>query len=225
MNKAFRSLLLSTVCASIALFSAANARGQRGLWYVQADAGGNITPNADLNNFFGPVAPGSQVKFNGGVRLGVESGYFFTDWFALEGELGLMANNIESISDADVVDATFSNVPFLVNAKFQCPRCGRLTPYIGGGLGGSFSILDSSQITLNGTTLNGTMTDVVFAYQGFAGLRYKINEAMGVGFEFRYFATTSPEWEPEVVIGTASDHLQFGRIQTYAFSLTFDWRF
>src|SRR5206468_1667224 len=124
---------LSTVFAGIALFSPATTQAQRGLWYVKADAGGNITPNADLDNFFGPVAPGSKVQFNPGVRLGVASGYFFADWFSLEGELGVMANNVESITDADTVDATFSNVPFLINARFQCPRCGRLTPYIGGG--------------------------------------------------------------------------------------------
>ncbi len=225
MTNTSRRLLLASACAGLGLFSALTAQAQRGLWYVKADAGGNITPNANLDEFFGPVAPGSKVQFNPGVRLGVASGYFFADWFSLEGEVGVMANNIESITDADVVDATFSNVPFLVNARFQCPRCGRFVPYIGGGLGGSFSILDANQITLNGTTLNGTMTDVVFAYQGFAGLKYKINDSMGVGVEFRYFATTSPSWEPEVVIGTASDQLQFGRIQTYAISLTFDWHF
>ena len=79
---------------------------------------------------------------------------------------------------------------------------------------------------LNGGLLEGYMSTVVFAYQGFAGLRYKINENMGLSLEYRYFATTEPEWEADVVFGPAgSDNVRFGRIESHVFSIAFQFRF
>src|SRR5206468_3514207 len=83
-----------------------------------------------------------------------------------------------------------------------------------GGVGGSAAILDADHITLNGTRLDGSMSDVVFAYQAFAGLRFKISESMGVSVEYRYFAADSPSWKPDVTIGTDTDHVRFGGTQT-----------
>jgi len=225
MKKTLRILVLSGGYFSLALLSAPTTHAQQNSWYLKGDVGGNVTLDTDLKEYFGAVTPGSKVKFDPGVRLGFAAGYFLTDWFAAEGELGVFANNISSITEAEHVDATFSNVPFLVNARFQCPHNGRLTPYFGGGVGGSAAILDADHITLNGTRLDGSMSDVVFAYQAFAGLRFKISESMGVSVEYRYFAADSPSWKPDVTIGTDTDHVRFGGTQTHAVSIAFDWRF
>src|SRR5229473_4885036 len=83
-------------------------------WYFNGDAGGSLTANTDLKEFFGPVTPGSKVKFDPGVRVGASAGYFVTDWFAGEVSFGAAASSISSITDAERVDAVFSNVPFLV---------------------------------------------------------------------------------------------------------------
>src|SRR5205807_9091999 len=114
-----------------------------------------------------------------------------------EGETGVMANNIKSIPGASIEDgATLANVPFLLNARFQLPhgRC-PVTPYIGGGAGGAASILAFNEhVDFGGERLRGEDADVVFAYQAFGGLRYAINENMGLGVEYHYFATTGPTW-------------------------------
>jgi opacity protein-like surface antigen len=196
-----------------------------GRFYVKADLGGNITRDTNLREFFGEDVTGAKVKFDPGYRFGIAAGYELCQFFAVEGEVGSMGNNIKSITGADSLDAAFYNIPFLVNAKLQGPRCWKFRPYLGGGVGGSASVLDVDHIDLNGIHVEGTDGDVVFAYQGFAGFRIAINEAMGVGFEYRYFRADRPTWRADFSAGTGTDRLAFGQAETHAFSVVFDWRF
>ncbi|MDB6109671.1 MAG: surface antigen msp4 family protein [Pedosphaera sp.] len=224
MNKHNRSMFLA-VSSGALLFCFQAAQAQETRFYIRADGGGNWTQDTDLKEFFGPVAPGTKVSFDPGVRFGFAGGYDVTDWFAAEAQVGVFANNIKSVTGASRVDATFSNVPFLLNARFQWPNKSLLTPYIGGGVGGSASTLDADHIDLGGTTLHGSQSTAVFAYQAFGGLRFRLNPRMGLSLEYRYFATGEPEWEADSTFGTTSDRLRFGGAQTHAVSLAFDYRF
>src|SRR5262245_31593097 len=70
-------------------------------FYVKGDVGGTLTSDTDLRDFFGePLAPGSEVKFNPGIRFGIAAGYRVTPWFAVEGETGIMTSEIDSITGA-----------------------------------------------------------------------------------------------------------------------------
>jgi opacity protein-like surface antigen len=195
-------------------------------FYVKTDLGGTLVQDTDLTEFFGPVAPGTKVKFDPGFRAGFTGGYQVTPWFAGEAEIGFMQNQIDFITGADRVhDTWFSNVPFLANAKFQFPNPSPLTPYIGAGVGFTESILSVDQISLGGTSLNGDLYDTEFAYQAFAGLRYRLNERMGLSVEYRYFAAEAPSWRADFTSGTATDTMRFGHTRTHIFSLAFDFRF
>lgn len=200
--------------------------GQSSKFYVKADVGGNITQDTSLSEFFGPVAPNTKVRFDPGVRAGIAGGYQLTDWFAPEVEIGFMENKIDSITGADRVhDSWFANVPFLVNGKLQYPNSSPLTPYAGAGVGFSEALLSVGQIDLGGTSLHGDMNEAVFAWQAFAGLRYKINDQMGLSVEYRYFRADPASWQADFTSGTASDTLRMGRTETHAISLAFDFRF
>jgi len=194
-------------------------------FYVKADVGGNITHETDLREFFGEDVTGAKVKFDPGYRIGVAAGYELCQFFAVEGEIGSMGNNISSITGATDVDAAFYNIPFLVNAKLQGPRCWIFRPYLGGGVGGSASVISSDHIDLDGIHVHGSAGDVVFAYQGFAGFRVAFNQTMGLGFEYRYFRADRPTWRTDFSSGTITDRLAFGQAETHAFSLVFDWHF
>jgi opacity protein-like surface antigen len=196
-----------------------------GRWYVKADVGGNITHDTSLREFFGEDVTGAKVKFDPGYRIGIAAGYELCQFFAVEGEIASMGNNIKDITGADSLDAAFFNIPFLVNAKLQGPKCWKFRPYLGGGVGGSASVISVDHIDLDGIHVEGTDGTVVFAYQGFAGFRVAINEAMGVGFEYRYFRADRPTWRADFSSGTGTDRLSFGQAETHAFSVVFDWRF
>lgn len=225
MKRNIRFMVLASACCAT-LFSLAAARGQVDRLYVKVDAGGQWTLDTGLKEFFGePSAPGSVVKFHPGARVGFTAGYEITDWFAVEGQTGVTANRIDSITGAFVDDATLSNVPFLVNARFQFPNQSPVTPYIGGGLGGSVAVLDADNIIIGSTRLSGTQSAAVFAYQAFGGLRYKLNDRMGLSLEYHYFATTDPEWKADFTFFTPNDRMRFGGTETHAVSIAFDYHF
>ncbi|HET7624483.1 MAG TPA: outer membrane beta-barrel protein [Verrucomicrobiae bacterium] len=223
MKNQFQSLLFLTV-PTIAALSLTTARAQDSRFYVKADAGGQLTLDTHLKEFFGEPVGSAQVKFDPGARVGFVGGYQITDWFSAEGETGVMANNISSIGRGSV-DATFANVPFLLNARFQCPGKCRLTPYFGGGVGGAASVLDADHITFGGTRMHGSDSTAVFAYQAFAGLSYKLNEQMALSLEYHYFATSGADWEADRTFGTGTDHLKFAGTETHAVSIAFTFRF
>src|ERR1051326_7543158 len=221
MKRSFKTFGLFASIGLICL-SPLTSRSQPGP-YFKVDLGGNITRDTDLREYFGTDVTGAKVKFDPGYRLGIGGGYDLCDWFAVEGEIGVMGNNIKTITGADRVDAWFGNTPFLVNAKLQAPRRWLVRPYVGGGVGGSASVLDIDHIDLNGVTVHGTDATVVFSYQGFAGLRVALNPNMGLGVEYRYVWADKPTWHADFAADTDTDRLSFGRSETHVFSVVFDW--
>jgi opacity protein-like surface antigen len=221
--KTYQSVVTLGLCAGA--FCAGVARANTG-FYAGADAGGLLTLDTRVKEFVGPVDPGTKVKLDPGFRLGLHGGYRLCDWFSLEGETGVMANNIKSITGADLNgDATLANVPFLLNARFELPhgKC-PITPYFGGGAGGSATIMSfQHHIDFNGTTLHGSDSDVVVAYQAFGGVRYAINDHMDVGVEYHYFATTGASWSVNGV-GTPNK-IGLAGVQSHAVTAAFNYRF
>lgn len=195
--------------------------------YVGADLGGVVTHDVSVNEFFGPIS-GTKAHLDPGVRVGFVGGYQLCDWFSVEGETGVMANTIDSIDGGSVSGyASLDNVPFLANVRLQLPpHRFPVSPYIGGGAGGSASIIDfRDNVTLNGVSGSGSAATVVFAYQAFAGLRWAINDNMGIGVEYHYFVTTGSDWRFDNTFGTETDHIRFSGVQSHAASIAFDYRF
>ncbi|HWD91345.1 MAG TPA: porin family protein [Verrucomicrobiae bacterium] len=246
MKKPCHSIVLAGICASVLGIGHAVAQsGQPAMqqdtttlsddyrwsrtsgFYLGADAGGALTSDTRVKEFFGPVDPGTKVRLDPGVRFGVVGGYKFNQWFGLEGETGVIANNIKSITGATIDgNADLANVPFLLNARFELPHghC-PVTPYFGGGAGGAASVISMDRhIELNDVRLSGNDAALVFAYQAFAGLRYAITDRIGLGLEYHYFATTGPTWRADAS-GTDTDHLRFLGVQSHTISVAFDFRF
>lgn len=221
-------LALAGSCAAVCVWcvSAPNANAQGSGFYVKGDVGGNFTSDVTVKEFFGVPLLGTKLELDPGIRAGIAGGYQVTDWFAAEAELGFMINEISSVGGAGYVhDATLSNVPFLVNAKFQYPmkRC-PVTPYAGVGAGFSESIFDADALRIGTVVLSGSDATTVFAWQAFAGMRYEINERMGLAVEYRYFEADSASWDADT-FHTVSDTFALGRTHTHNVSLAFDFRF
>ena len=209
----------------VALLSPSPAQAQWGRVYTKVDLGGTVVADTELKEFLGPVASNSTVEFDPGFRFGIAMGYQVTDWFSGEVETGYMYNSIASITDSSGLDASYSNVPFLVNGRLQWPNRSRLTPYCGAGVGFTASLLDANYITVGDVTLVGSETEFVFAWQAFAGLRYQFNDNMGLSVEFHYFWADSTEWTVDVTYGTFSNKIRFGDTQTYVATIAFQYRF
>jgi opacity protein-like surface antigen len=195
-------------------------------FYFRFDAGGNLTETTDLEKFYGPVAPGSEVEFNPGLRLGFGGGYRLTEWLAGEVDLGLIQNTIDSMTDAEEADAFLGQFPVMVNLRLQLPNRSIFTPYAGIGAGFSTLMLDADPIIANNVYVHGTDWDLVFAYQGFAGVRCALNENMGLAIEYRYVGSEGPDFNSDWDYGFDGDNgVSFGRLRSHCFSLAFELRF
>jgi opacity protein-like surface antigen len=224
MKTSFRFVLRLAVCC-VALLTLVSAQAEKNHFYVDGEIGGAVTVDTQLKEFFGPVLPNSEVTFDPGPWLGLRGGYGVTDWFDAEVETGFVANRIKSITGATETDAVLTNIPLLLNARFHCPALHRVSPYFGGGLGLSTTILSGDDLVIGGTAMEGSVAGVVFAYQAFAGLHFAINDRMGISVEYHYFATTASEMTANVTVGTLSDTVQLGGTATHAATIAFNYRF
>src|SRR5947209_5656491 len=101
MKKQSQSAIVLGLCAGAAL-CVNSAHAQSDHVYIRADAGGVVTMDTRVKEFFGPVPSGTRVELDPGVRFGFTGGFQVTDWLAVEGQTGIFANRIKSISGADI---------------------------------------------------------------------------------------------------------------------------
>ena len=227
------------VCVVMLFFAWSTAHGQEHGFYFKGDLGGALTQDADLKVRFpktiaqetGIVSAARPVRFDSGARLGLTAGYQITEWFAAEAELGAFVNTIRQGGTSEVFgglvvrDSTYANVPLLFNLRLQYPNQSRWSPYIGGGLGVSAAILNLTAYASNITQdifvgVRTTDATAVFAYQGFAGLRYRLSDHTGLSLDYRYFVAQRPGWDDDY-----GSSITFGATQTHALSVAFDWSF
>src|SRR6266478_10032495 len=215
------SLIAMAAIGGLALFVTLPGFSQVPRFYLTGGIGPAFTEETSLREFNGPVT-GTKVRFETGFQFRITAGYQITDWLAAELESGVTYNEIRSITGAIEADGSLVNAPLLANLVIQCPKKSRFTPFIGGGIGGSTAVLDAHDIILgNGNGVNGNQSDEVFAYHGFAGLRYHITEQMSVSLAYRYFGTTAPTWEADFGPG----RVRFGDNQTHSVTAAFTYSF
>ena len=223
MKPKIRRVTVARVCVLALAASTIAVRSQEpatGL-YLTGGFGPALTEDTNVKEFFGPVS-GSKVRFDTGVRFSIGVGYQFNEWLGTEFDTGFIFNSVKSVGSSPDADFSVSHAPFLANVVFQCPRTAPLVPFFGVGAGFAASEIDIDRFTLGGTTVTGRETDVVYAYQGFAGVRYEFNDQFGAGLTYKYFGAGEPEWESS--IGT-SGKIRFGRTSSHSMLVTFTYRF
>ncbi len=196
-------------------------------FYCKFDGGAAWLESTDVKDFFGSVPPDTRVDFDVGPRFGLTLGYNVTDWFAAELDTGFMANSIKNLTAATDIDANVYTVPFMANVRFQLPNRSLITPYIGAGAGANSSVLDVGHIEYYGTYFSGSASDVVFAFQAFAGFRVAINRNMGLGLEYHFIHSEAPSYEVDYgyAYNIYSDHVTFGEMNMHVAAIRFDITF
>jgi opacity protein-like surface antigen len=179
--------------------------------YVSIDAGVNLVPDVDVTLRDPLVTVTGQFEFDPGVRFGVAGGYRFTPIFAAELETGFIYNELK-----DNDDITLSHIPFLANAVFRFENSTPLIPFMGVGAGGIASFFDIDNDDFDEDESDG---DVVFAWQAFAGLHYKINDHMSAGITYKYLGADGPEFD---IQGTG---VEFDTVHNHSILASFNWAF
>jgi opacity protein-like surface antigen len=205
------SVLFAFACAGLLLAGRANAAQG---FYFNAGAGVALAEDVKLKEFFGPA--GNHLDFDPGVRFTASGGYNFNDFVGLEGETGWIYNDIQH------VDASLSHVPMMANVVFRYdrPDC-KLVPYAGAGLGGDVSIIWLDHVTGNGVIADGSEGALQFAWQAFAGVRYRFNPAMSIGAGYRYYSVEGASWD----FAGFDNSIRVGRANVHSILVEFNMKF
>lgn len=219
----FHSIMLVSV---ITLTQAPDGFAQQDRFYMKADAGVVAAKDVALNEFLGPIPANAQISLDPGVRLGFRAGYGFTDWFAGEIETGIIANNIDDISGVATteVNGTFAKIPLMLNGRINLPNKYRVSPYVGAGAGVASTILTANDIVVAGNGMNGSVTDVVFVWQAFAGFRIALGEKTGLNVGYHYLNAAPSDMRTEDSLPTG-DRIRLGRSESHAITVGFEWSF
>ena len=169
--------------------------------YVNVDAGPSFLHDVKIKD-----AGGARAKFDVGLRSDISVGYRFSESCAGEIETGLIWNSVRRIGTTvppptpggggyaayQRGDADLYQIPLLANALYfvRCPKLSALQPYVGVGVGGIATVLDSE---FPAGDVNDT--DFTFAYQAFTGVKYACTDRISIGAAYKFLGTLDHHWE------------------------------
>lgn len=170
------------------------ARGQN--FYLTADAGVALAQDVSIDRFLVPTR-GAKVELDPGVRLSVAGGYNFNNYIGAQIETGIIYNEVDRVQHGGSMDASLGHVPLLADIVLRCDRPeSKWVHYLGAGLGGDVSIISVDHVRApNGVIVDGDGSTVVFAWQAFTGVRYKLAENLSVGGAYKFFWADGASWD------------------------------
>jgi opacity protein-like surface antigen len=177
--------------------------------YGWAEFGGAVIPDLDgrldITSGTGTTRSDVNLKLSPGFSVNGGLGERLSDWLAVEVQGGFLYHNVDEIDVANSgfrsIDASLLQVPIYFNFVFELPLQSRLTPYAGVGAGAMINWLDiDDQFATGGAepvSVDGSSTEINFAFQAFAGARLSLGERGAVELTYRFMAAGSPTWSLE----------------------------
>ena len=157
----------------------------------------------------------SSLSVNPGIRFNFNMGYRPVDWFAVEFAPGIIWNSLNTYtvqyqgtlndpannqvagdagSLAVQTQGGYYQVPLVVNFIFRIPTDSPWVPYVGGGVGASYSYLNITNIKYSPYGINQSISSTdgscwSLAYQAIGGFDYQINENVSLGAKYIFTGT------------------------------------
>jgi opacity protein-like surface antigen len=105
------------------------------------------------------------------------------------------------------MDATLTQVPFLVSGTLQYQNQTPFTPFVSLGAGAAATAINVDEARLGATSLDGSDYAFVFAWQLGGGIRYALNDRFGLGLLYKYLWTADAEWnDPDLELDGLRSH-------------------
>ncbi|HXR04666.1 MAG TPA: outer membrane beta-barrel protein [Verrucomicrobiae bacterium] len=195
--------------------------------YFRMDIGPSFFQDGELTQFSTPGIPPSgpvpsPVKYRTGLSADGAFGYAFNKYIAADFEVGYVGAQIDSVPGYFANNSYIDNIPFLANIRlsYPIPRSFAVL-YAGVGVGGADVIFDGDYFGNNTDTVVGRENDVVFAWQAFAGLRFRLARDLSLGVGYKYFATADPTftYPPD------NFKVGFDGVRTHSVMATLEWKF
>ena len=163
----------------------------------------------------------NKITFSPGIRFDLEPFYNITEWFALGVQSAFIYNQIHSTTSGSDTsyfntssngNASYYQVPILLNFRFQFPSDGPARGYVMGAPGG---VWDFSTISTGGR--NFTSYQWNYAFQLGAGFIYNVAPGLDIDTSFKMLCTPNPLGE--------NGEGQIKSSYNYAATLGLVWRF
>ncbi len=184
--------------------SAASA-AETGL-YFNAEGGINIAQDVEVN--------GTSFELDPGVRLGVGVGWNFNKNWGVEFDTGWIWNKFKDVQGISA-DNTLAHHPFIVNGVYRFDTGSKFVPYVGGGIGGTYSVLD-----VDSGNVNDSDGDIVFAWQAMAGVRYMFLPNMSLGLGYKYHGTADSDFSI-----SRAGNIEISGVHNHSISVVFNMTF
>lgn len=182
--------------------SAGLASAQDNGLYLGLGAGATIPLDSDIDG----TGISTSADFDTGW-MGIGAlGYRFPNGIRTEFELGYRSSDIDSLSGISGGTGDVHVGSVMGNVVYTFRNESAIAPYLGLGVGYASVDFDSVQ-PVGGSVLNDS--DGVFAYQGIAGLGYRLSERIQLFTDYRYFATADANLSTRAnvsVDGEYADH-------------------
>lgn len=191
----FTKVAITGFIASAALAGPAAAQGMHEGVYVELRGGATFLSDSDLS---ATGFSNTELEFETGFVIDGAVGYAHMSGFRGEFAVGYRENDFDDISgtvgglpfagsvNGDIKAASFmGNVYYDIKLGAQDSEISNLVPFIGAGIGAAYIEVDGDL---------GDNDDTVFAYQGIAGLAYRLTPNVSLTTTYVYFATTDPEF-------------------------------
>ncbi|MCG8692950.1 MAG: outer membrane beta-barrel protein [Minwuiales bacterium] len=196
----FTKVAITGLVASAALAAPAAAQGLQEGVYLELRGGATFLSESELS---GPdvTALGfsnTDLEFKTGFVIDGAVGYAHSSGFRGELALGYRENDFDELSgtfagapfdigvDGDLLAVSFmGNVYYDISLGSEGSAVANLVPFVGVGIGTAYLEVDGEL---------GDGDDTVFAYQGMAGLAYRVTPNVSLTATYTYFATTDPEF-------------------------------
>jgi outer membrane immunogenic protein len=177
--------------AMVAGFGITTAEAQM---YFSGNLGAVMVRDGDVSIegiTFGETSLDTGLGVTGGI------GHAYGNGFRTEIELGYRTNDFDEIRISSLfdggresLDGDTSVFSLMVNGYYDLAAIGRITPFIGGGIGFARVSLDSSDFEIDDN-------DTVFAYQLAIGGAINLNPQLNLDLQYRFFGTSDPEYNVE----------------------------
>ncbi|HEY4345807.1 MAG TPA: OmpW family outer membrane protein [Parvibaculum sp.] len=187
--KISKILLASTMLCALSAAPAMAGEMSNGNAYAKL-SGGAIIPediDADLGGGFN-----GKLTFDTGWTASATVGFWLNNNFALEGELGYLAADMDKFEISGVgsakIDGDVSSILGFVNANYHLSgRNAGFDPYIGAGVG--FARSKVSVDSVGGFPIGVSDDSTDAALQGTAGFDFNLGGGTKIGAQYRYIYT------------------------------------
>lgn len=192
-----RQAALLGAAALFALSMPADAARLKG-WYGVFEGGGNYIQDFDIGEYVppGPTATSTLTAEVGWAGL-ASVGYAYNNGWRMEVEGGYRNNAFESFAVGGVetpMTGDLSQYTLMANFMYDFPSSGPVTFSLGAGVGADWGRIDTPSLTNPITSDN-----VSIAFQGIAGLSFRMASWLDLVLNYRFLYVPGLEFEENLV--------------------------